>query len=164
MNAGFSVLSVVCATDRLVLDENMLQGTIPASIGNCTKLTDIQIQGNQFTGTVPSTIGQLTSLGRYPHFVVSAKVCSLVYCKVSSPINHFHFLPRSQTSTEIFKLHQNKIGGAMPQEVCDLRDHTLGNVLQTMIVTCSQTQSYMVLDDNEAVDCAVPDCCSTCFS
>jgi hypothetical protein len=66
-------------------------------------------------------------------------------------------------STEVFDLHDNKIGGAMPQEVCDLRNDVLGNVLTEMTATCPEKQSYAGLeDDDDSVECAAPVCCSLC--
>jgi hypothetical protein len=139
-----------CAKENLILNGNRLQGSIPQNIGNCTQLEAIMIQGNQFTGTVPSTIGRLTSLGTSPRRRVVN--CKAFFCPINCSL--------SKMSTEVFNLHDNKIGGAMPQEVCDLRNETLGNVLQEMTATCSETQSYKGLeDDDDSVECALPGCC-----
>jgi hypothetical protein len=39
-----------------------LVGTIPASIGNLTSLTNLELNLNNLAGTIPSTIGRLTNL------------------------------------------------------------------------------------------------------
>lgn len=41
---------------------NDLTGTIPESIVQLTKLTDLRLSWNQLTGTIPSKIGLLTKL------------------------------------------------------------------------------------------------------
>eukprot|EP00026_Physarum_polycephalum_P014135 Phypoly_transcript_14613.p1 GENE.Phypoly_transcript_14613~~Phypoly_transcript_14613.p1 ORF type:complete len:217 (+),score=28.18 Phypoly_transcript_14613:312-962(+) len=46
----------------LLLDENRLEGTIPASLTNLTKLTQFDISQNNLTGTVPTGFGNLTGL------------------------------------------------------------------------------------------------------
>ncbi|MDR8390253.1 fibronectin type III domain-containing protein, partial [Aliifodinibius sp. S!AR15-10] len=47
---------------RLDLWKNGLEGTLPASIGNLTKLTYLNVKGNRLTGDIPSEIGNMTSL------------------------------------------------------------------------------------------------------
>jgi len=47
---------------RLDLYKNGLQGNLPASIGNLTKLTYLNVKGNQLTGNIPSEIGNMASI------------------------------------------------------------------------------------------------------
>ncbi|MDR8394690.1 hypothetical protein NC796_26365, partial [Aliifodinibius sp. S!AR15-10] len=47
---------------RLDLWKNGLEGSLPASIGNLTKLTYLNVKGNRLTGDIPSEIGNMTSL------------------------------------------------------------------------------------------------------
>lgn len=46
----------------LSLASNNLNGPIPASLGQLTNLTHLQLQGNQLTGPIPAEIGNLFSL------------------------------------------------------------------------------------------------------
>ena len=50
--------------ERIMLDEDKLQGTIPMDIGLLTSLTDLDLDGNALLGPVPTTIGQLVNLTR----------------------------------------------------------------------------------------------------
>jgi hypothetical protein len=46
----------------LEVSNNRLAGTIPASIGNLTSLTNLRLFQNSLVGTIPSTISRLTNL------------------------------------------------------------------------------------------------------
>lgn len=48
--------------DRILLFQNILEGTIPEVMIDCTKLTDIQLNENYFYGTIPNALGTLSSL------------------------------------------------------------------------------------------------------
>ena len=47
---------------RILLFQNLFQGTIPEVFSKFSKLTDIQLNENYFIGTIPSFIGSLSSL------------------------------------------------------------------------------------------------------
>jgi hypothetical protein len=54
----------------LVLNGNGgLNGTLPASLGDASRLTFLGLGWNDFVGTVPETILQLTSLGVFATFL-----------------------------------------------------------------------------------------------
>ncbi|XP_043719651.1 probable LRR receptor-like serine/threonine-protein kinase At3g47570 [Telopea speciosissima] len=46
----------------LGLSENLLQGSIPTSIGRLQMLQGLSLYGNRFTGSIPSSLGNLTLL------------------------------------------------------------------------------------------------------
>ncbi|KAL4363281.1 hypothetical protein GQ457_04G034530 [Hibiscus cannabinus] len=46
----------------LYLQNNMLQGSIPASLGNCSQLVSLHLSVNYLTGTIPSSLGYLSKL------------------------------------------------------------------------------------------------------
>ncbi len=48
--------------DVLVLNNNGLNGTLPAQIGGLTALTELYLSGNQLSGSIPTEIGGLTAL------------------------------------------------------------------------------------------------------
>ncbi|KAJ4847425.1 hypothetical protein Tsubulata_006530 [Turnera subulata] len=43
---------------------NKLNGTIPATLGNLTKLVSLDLYNNNLTGPIPSSLGNVTSLRR----------------------------------------------------------------------------------------------------
>ena len=45
-----------------MLGRNQLSGTIPAELGNLTRLISLGLENNQLSGTIPAEIGNLTSL------------------------------------------------------------------------------------------------------
>src|SRR5438045_8822483 len=47
---------------RLILYDNQLSGSIPASIGKLTKMQILDLFYNQLTDTIPASIGKLTNL------------------------------------------------------------------------------------------------------
>ncbi|KAK8943929.1 putative LRR receptor-like serine/threonine-protein kinase [Platanthera guangdongensis] len=51
-----------CNLETLDLSGNGLSGNFPSSIGNCSKMTQLNIWGNLFTGGIPSGIGSLSEL------------------------------------------------------------------------------------------------------
>ncbi|KAL4360532.1 hypothetical protein GQ457_04G034520 [Hibiscus cannabinus] len=46
----------------LYLQNNMLHGSIPASLGNCSQLVSLHLSVNYLTGTIPSSLGYLSKL------------------------------------------------------------------------------------------------------
>src|SRR5690606_12399938 len=48
------------AVDEYV--QTKIHGTIPASLGNCTKLQEIYLDNSEFTGTIPATFNNLVNL------------------------------------------------------------------------------------------------------
>ena len=48
--------------DRILLFQNILEGSIPEVLTTCTKLTDLQLNENYFYGTIPNSLGTLSSM------------------------------------------------------------------------------------------------------
>ena len=46
----------------LVLNEKDLTGTIPAALGDLTRLTQLQLHDNELTGTIPAELGNLSNV------------------------------------------------------------------------------------------------------
>lgn len=55
-------LEKLTALKRLNLGYNQLTGTIPESLGNLTSLREFDLSGNQLTGSIPTSFGNLTAL------------------------------------------------------------------------------------------------------
>ncbi|KAK2978932.1 hypothetical protein RJ640_002473 [Escallonia rubra] len=92
----------------LWLDDNLLNGTIPASIGNLsTSLEKLYVSGNGIMGTIPHEVGNLSSL-----FVLSLSVNDLTG---SIPTT----IARLQKLQGLF-LGDNYIQGSIPTEFCPL--------------------------------------------
>jgi len=47
---------------NLIIDHNLLSGSIPASLGGLSELTNISLSHNQFSGAIPNEIGNLSRL------------------------------------------------------------------------------------------------------
>ena len=56
------VPSGTCSCTSIGFPWNSLTGTIPASLGSLSALTDLQLHDNSLTGTVPASLGSLSAL------------------------------------------------------------------------------------------------------
>lgn len=52
----------VASPDDLILDQNMMLGTLPSELGACASLKTLSLQSNRFSGPIPSELGQLNEL------------------------------------------------------------------------------------------------------
>jgi hypothetical protein len=60
---GVTVNAQGCV-EKLVLNDNQLNGRISESISNLTELTVLQLVGNQLNGNIPASLGKLSKLDR----------------------------------------------------------------------------------------------------
>ena len=58
----------------LFLQSNKFGGSIKSEIGNMTELTKLMLYGNQFTGTLPSELGLCEKLGEYNVLILTVSV------------------------------------------------------------------------------------------
>jgi Leucine-rich repeat (LRR) protein len=89
------------------LHDNILSGSIPASIGNLTALLALNLPNNNLSGTIPESIGNLKNL----------QVLKLWYNQITGP------LPASIGNLKnlvYLLLNNNKINGAIPATVGDM--------------------------------------------
>ncbi|KAF5745184.1 protein BRASSINOSTEROID INSENSITIVE 1-like [Tripterygium wilfordii] len=66
-NFSGSVPSGICqdpgnSLQELYLQNNLLTGSIPASLSNCSQLVSLHLSFNSLTGTIPSSLGSLSKL------------------------------------------------------------------------------------------------------
>ena len=76
---GVSTDSDGCVT-VLYVDNNNLSGTLPAELGDLTRLETLDLDGNRISGPIPTEIGNLTNL----------TVLSLDHNRLSGPIPNYN--------------------------------------------------------------------------
>ncbi|KAK7399656.1 hypothetical protein VNO78_10843 [Psophocarpus tetragonolobus] len=104
----------------LAIDNNMLEGVIPQTIGNLSKNLSILYMGqNHFKGSIPSSIGHLSGL----------KLLNLSYNSISGEIPHE--LGQLQELQEL-SLAGNEISGDIP--------NSLGNLLKLNHIDLSRNR------------------------
>jgi len=89
------------------LSDNILTGSIPASIGNLTALLALNLTNNNLSGSIPGSIGNLTNL----------EVLKLRYNQITGP------LPTSIGNLKnllFLLLDNNKLNGAIPSSIGDM--------------------------------------------
>ena len=87
--------------------DNSLSGSIPAELGNLTKLMFLQIRGNSFSGSIPAELGNLTNL---TNLALDNNSLS-----GSIPVEL-----GSLTNLSTLKLHNNSLIGSIPAELGNL--------------------------------------------
>ncbi|KAM0054832.1 putative protein kinase RLK-Pelle-LRR-XII-1 family [Helianthus debilis subsp. tardiflorus] len=121
----------------LFLSYNKFQGTLPSSIINASKLSQISIVSNSFTGTIPTTIGKLEHLETFVcggnHFTTDGSelnfLSSLAHARklrilsfAQNPLKTF--LPASignwSTNLQTFQAHECGIKGNIPSGIGNL--------------------------------------------
>lgn len=93
----------------LKLDSRELAGSIPASIGNLTYLTGINLTNNNFHGEIPQEMGRLRSL-QVQHLNLSA---NLFRGKLPANISHC-------TELSVLDVRSNELIGSIPNEFSSL--------------------------------------------
>ncbi|XP_020968660.1 putative receptor-like protein kinase At3g47110 isoform X4 [Arachis ipaensis] len=97
----------------LLLDFNQFEGTIPASIGNCTSLVLLSLSNNFFTGPIPM---EIENLGKFEHLAVG-------FNDLSGPIPSKIF---NISTLKYLYLSYNSLSGVLPSEM----GYTLPNLVQ----------------------------------
>jgi Leucine-rich repeat (LRR) protein len=93
--------------DRVLLNNNNLNGTIPAEIGNLTALRTLSLNNNQLSGPIPTELGNLSGLQElYLHW-------NTLNGSIPSELGQLQNL----TS---FWLYNNTLDGEIPPEIGDL--------------------------------------------
>lgn len=95
----------------------LLEGTLPASIGALTSMSDMRLYGNNFRGTIPLQIGECTSL----------TYLDIEYNAFSGNIP---FTVVNLDSLQFFYLQFNDFMGRMPPGIC------VSEVLEQLVPDC----------------------------
>ncbi|KAL1806203.1 hypothetical protein ACET3Z_029271 [Daucus carota] len=125
---------------RIVLSNNRLTGSIPASIGNLSMLDEVHLENNELNGTIPS------SFGNCPMLVL----LDLSQNNLSGtiPNQFFHVSPFSVK----LNLSQNHLVGSLPAGIgalktlvkLDVSENELSGLIPTELYDCSALESlYM---------------------
>ncbi|CAD6269457.1 unnamed protein product [Miscanthus lutarioriparius] len=93
----------------LILSTTSMRGGIPASFGNMTSLTDLELSGNYLTGTIP------VSLARLPRL----QFLELYYNELEGGVPAE--LGNLTQLTDI-DLSENRLTGSIPESLCALRN------------------------------------------
>lgn len=89
---------------RIVLENNNLNGTLPAEIGNFPNLQQLHLGNNQISGSLPSALGNLTSISSLR--VNGNSITGSLPASLGNLVNLAYFY-----------IHNNQISGAIPPEM-----------------------------------------------
>ncbi|WRX11637.1 Protein kinase domain - like 10 [Theobroma cacao] len=129
MKEFLSQLTRVHLLQRNLLSTNNLTGVIPASIGNLTSLSYLNLNGNMFSGSIPPEVGMLKSLsvlvlaknnfsGSIPASIgnlTKLTVLFLIYNNLSGSIPPTF---SNLTHLESLQLGHNHLSGQLPENLC----------------------------------------------
>ena len=151
----------------LALYSNQLTGSIPAEIGNMTKLEHLGLFSNQLTGSIPIEIGNLTNLKYLTMY--SNQLTGSIPVELGNLINLKNlWLDSNQLTGSIpvelgnlpnitsLQLNDNYLNGEIPTEIENLTMLTDNNGLK-LETNCNLysndlgTQSFIVLKSRELV-------------
>ncbi|PQP93555.1 putative LRR receptor-like serine/threonine-protein kinase [Prunus yedoensis var. nudiflora] len=168
---GLSFITSLTNSTRLqflAIDGNHLEGVIPESIGNLSRVLEkLYMGGNRIFGHIPSSIGQLSSLtllnvsynsisGEIPPEIgqlEELQVLSLAANKMSGHITNsleiFQNLPSLST---ILNLSNNFLSGPLPEEIgllgsvvtIDLSDNRLSGLIPNTIGKCTSLEGLLM--------------------
>ncbi|XP_008385914.1 probable LRR receptor-like serine/threonine-protein kinase At3g47570 [Malus sylvestris] len=153
----FEVGDLVHLTKLNVLRNN-LSGAIPNSLGSCTSLEHLYLQGNKFEGTIPQTLKDLKGLekldissnnlsGQIPEFI--GKLGALKYFNIS--YNDFEGeLPKEgifANVSGVSVLGNHRLCGGIPQlylPPCPPRKHHSSRGLHKVIIPISCALAFII--------------------
>ncbi len=150
----------------LDLKKNNLAGTIPASIGNLTQLTQIKLGNNKLTGGIPATIGNLIELTSL--IIVNNNLTGTIPSEIGNCSKLITlFLSTNKISGSIpasignlaqlngLFLRGNQLSGAIPPELGNLAGLTwfnlssnqLSGTIPPALANLKQVQSFLLFDN-----------------
>lgn len=104
--------STFCPSDNVMmlldLSNNILSGTVPTSLGNCTSLIYLNLGGNKFEGEIPNQLENAQNLS----------YLDISYNNFSGPFPYFF---RKLQRLSILKLGNNRFQGRIPKFIGDIK-------------------------------------------
>jgi Leucine-rich repeat (LRR) protein len=126
---------------NISLNENNLSGTIPADIGNLSKLQGLYMHNNQLTGSIPPEIENLSNLlslelgsnqltGDIPHEIGNLSKIQRIYIYINQLTGSIPPEIFTLTNLQVLYLANNQLTGSIPAEIgnlVNLQSLSLGN-------------------------------------
>lgn len=153
--------------DGLVLNNNGLNGTLPAQIGGLTALTELYLSGNQLSGTIPTQIGQLARLerlylsgnqlsGTIPDSIGDLSSLVLFYVDNNQLSGALPTTIDGMALVEYFHANNNQLTGSIPTQIgaltrlrgLHLNNNQLTGAIPSEIVQLTQLE-YLQLQENQ---------------
>ncbi|CAM0908452.1 unnamed protein product [Alopecurus aequalis] len=107
---------------KVYMDNNQFHGHLPASLGNCSKLTWLQLGFNFFNGIVPHELGQLKKLGWLQ--------LSVTLLEAKDPKDwEFITALTNCSDLQLLGLESCRFGGVLPDSISNLSTSLLDLVL-----------------------------------
>ena len=100
--------------ERLRLHRNMLDGEIPASLGDLDSLRFLWLHGNLLSGPVPASLGELTDLERF--WLSENDLSGQLPVQLGALSSH---------SLIAWRLSRNQLTGCVPPGLADVEDNDL---------------------------------------
>ena len=129
--------------DTIDFSDNQFTSAVPVTLFELPKLRVIDFSGNSFDGQIPDNIGNAISLESLSldGNVLTGSIPGILSGQLPNLVEFF--------------TQDNRLTGAMPQSICELRVPEFG-VLERLEVDCAATAT-------SRVECDVPECCTMCF-
>ncbi|KAE9610257.1 putative transferase, protein kinase RLK-Pelle-LRR-Xb-1 family [Lupinus albus] len=116
---------------ELYLEDNLLTGFIPPSLGNCSQLVSLDLSLNYLKGTIPSSLGSLSNLrdliiwfnnlsGEIPEQLMYVKTLENLILDSNELTGEIPSGLRNCTNLKWVSLSNNKLGGEIPSGIGQL--------------------------------------------
>ncbi|CDP21679.1 unnamed protein product, partial [Coffea canephora] len=100
----------------LWLNDNIISGIIPDSVGKLVKMQELYLSENSFTGEIPSTIGDISEL-------------QILVLEQNMLTGNIPVSLSNCSNLQGFTVTQNRLSGALPKELLGLSSLSLGLLL-----------------------------------